>query len=55
MTHRGLESRPDAFWQGLGSRALHFTWAERGGISLDGLGLEVTADPGEAEFVLAHG
>ncbi|PRW61092.1 Haloacid dehalogenase-like hydrolase superfamily isoform 1 [Chlorella sorokiniana] len=55
VTHRHLSERPDAWWQGLGRRCLHFTWGQRGAISLEGLGLEVTADPQQAEFVLAHG
>ena len=54
-THRHLTERPDAWWQGLGRRCLHFTWGQRGAISLEGLGLEVTTDPQQAEFVLAHG
>lgn len=55
VTHRHLADRPDAFFQALGTRCLHFTWASRGAISLAGLGLEVTLDPEEAQFVLAHG
>ncbi|GAB4815008.1 hypothetical protein N2152v2_002054 [Parachlorella kessleri] len=55
VAHRQLEQRPTAFWQQLGRRCLHFTWAARGAISLDGLGLEVTQDPQAADFILAHG
>lgn len=47
VTHRHLSARPDAWWAALGRRCLHFTWAARGAISLEGLGLEVTADPQE--------
>lgn len=45
VTHRHLSQRPDAWWAALGRRCLHFTWAARGAISLEGLGLEVTDDP----------
>ncbi|KAL4425898.1 hypothetical protein ABPG75_009914 [Micractinium tetrahymenae] len=56
VTHRHLAERPDTWWAGqLGRRCLHFTWAARGAISLEGLGLEVTTDPSQAEFILAHG
>lgn len=55
VTHRHIADRPDAWWQGLGHRCLHFTWGQRGAISLEGLGLEVTTDPQQAEFILAHG
>lgn len=41
VAHRQLEGRPSPFWQQLGRRCLHFTWAARGAISLEGLGLEV--------------
>ena len=37
------------------SRVIHFTWAERGKISLDGLNLECTTEAAEAEIVLASG
>ncbi|EFN54474.1 hypothetical protein CHLNCDRAFT_11074, partial [Chlorella variabilis] len=55
VTHRHLSQRPDAWWAALGRRCLHFTWAARGAISLEGLGLEVTDDPQQADFILAHG
>ena len=55
VTHRHIADRPDAWWQGLGHRCLHFTWGQRGAISLEGLGLEVTTDPQQADFILAHG
>lgn len=48
VTHRHLAERPDGWPAGpgrLGRRCLHLTWAARGAISLEGLGLEVTADP----------
>lgn len=48
VTHRHLAERPDDWWAGqLGRRCLHFTWAARGAISLEGLGLEVTPDPAQ--------
>lgn len=55
VTHAHLHGRPSPFWEQLGHRCLHFTWGARGGISLEGLGLEVTQDPDAAEFILAHG
>ncbi|PSC69035.1 Haloacid dehalogenase-like hydrolase superfamily isoform 1 [Micractinium conductrix] len=56
VTHRHLRDRPGPWWQqAVGRRCLHFTWAARGAISLEGLGLEVTQDPQQAEFILAHG
>jgi hypothetical protein len=55
MAHLHLLDRPGTFWQGLGTRCLHFTWSSRGTISLEGLGLEVTPDPQQAQFILAHG
>ncbi|KAI8477095.1 MAG: HAD-like domain-containing protein [Monoraphidium minutum] len=55
MAHRFLAERPDAWWRRLGGRCLHLTWSSRGAISLDGLGLEVVASPGDADFILAHG
>jgi hypothetical protein len=45
VTHARLSARPDAWWASLGRRCLHFTWAARGAISLEGLGLEVVTDP----------
>lgn len=55
LTWRRLEGRPDDFWRGLGTRCLHFNWADRGAISLEGLGLTAVQEPEEAEFILAHG
>ena len=55
VTHRHLSQRPDAWWAGLGRRCLHLTWGARGAISLEGLGLQVTSDPRQADFILAHG
>lgn len=56
VAHQHLEDRPTAFWQNLGSRVLHFTWSSRGQVVLDdALGLEVTENPVEADFILAHG
>jgi ribonucleotide monophosphatase NagD (HAD superfamily) len=42
MTHQYLVTRPTPWWQQLGTRCIHLTWATRGAISLDGLGLEVS-------------
>lgn len=55
VTHTHLSARPDAWWQGLGSACLHFTWATRGAISVEGLGVAPTLDPEQADFILAHG
>ncbi|KAG1680807.1 hypothetical protein FOA52_008140 [Chlamydomonas sp. UWO 241] len=55
MAHEALFSRPTEWWRALGSKCLHFTWSSRGKISLEGLGLTVTASPSEADFILAHG
>ncbi len=54
VTHELLAARPDAFWAARRT-ALHLTWGARGAISLDGLGLELTADPLACDFILAHG
>ena len=50
-----MASRQGHPWATLGSTCLHLTWAQRGAVSLDGLHLQVTQNPSEAEFVLAHG
>ena len=51
VTHRHLRDRPGPWWQqAVGRRCLHFTWAARGAISLEGLGLEVTQDPQQVRF-----
>lgn len=43
-------------WRGLGTRCLHITWAGRGGVSLEGLGLTVVGEgDDELDFILAHG
>ncbi|CAI5997983.1 unnamed protein product [Closterium sp. NIES-65] len=56
ITHRHLIDRSlDTFFQTLGSKCLHFTWAARGAVSLEGLGLQVVETPEEADFILAHG
>lgn len=55
ITHHQLRHRPTPFWQHLGSKVLHFNWAERGAISLDGLGLDVVMQPENCDFILAHG
>ncbi|GFH07390.1 uncharacterized protein HaLaN_02182 [Haematococcus lacustris] len=55
MAHRCLALRPSPWWQALGHRVLHLTWSGRGPVSLQGLGLQVVAEPEEADFILAHG
>ncbi|CAI7797759.1 unnamed protein product [Closterium sp. NIES-54] len=56
ITHRHLMDRSlDPFFQTLGSKCLQFTWAARGAVSLEGLGLQVVESPEEADFILAHG
>ena len=48
-------------WRGLGTRCLHLTWAARGGVSLEGLGLtvvseeEAVAEGSGVDFILVHG
>ena len=47
-------------WRGLGTRCLHITWAARGGVSLEGLGLTVVGEEeavqaGGVDFILVHG
>jgi len=54
VTHQTLSSRPTPFWRAR-QRCIHFTWAARGAISLQGLGITVTTNPDEADFILAHG
>lgn len=54
VTHNALINRKTPFWQER-KKCIHFTWAARGAISLEGLGIEVTQDPLEADFILAHG
>ncbi|GIL93699.1 hypothetical protein Vretimale_20 [Volvox reticuliferus] len=55
LTHRYLTLRPDDWWLRLGSRCLHINWSKRGPASLEGFGLQVVADPRDADFFLAHG
>ncbi|KAG2491061.1 hypothetical protein HYH03_010507 [Edaphochlamys debaryana] len=55
MAHSCVTQRPDAWWQGLGRRVVHFNWSSRGPIDLQGWGLEVVSDPSAADFFLAHG
>ncbi|GJP83166.1 hypothetical protein CLOP_g13360 [Closterium sp. NIES-67] len=56
ITHRHLIDRSlGPFFETLGSKCLHFTWAARGAVSLEGLGLQVVEAPEEADFILAHG
>mmetsp|Transcript_24180 Transcript_24180/g.75993 ORF Transcript_24180/g.75993 Transcript_24180/m.75993 type:complete len:80 (-) Transcript_24180:193-432(-) len=40
-----LCAEPEAWAKALGTKCLHFTWGARGGISLDGLGLELVTSP----------
>jgi HAD superfamily hydrolase (TIGR01459 family) len=54
VTHAALTARASPFWAAR-HRCVHFTWADRGAISLEGLGVEVVQDPDDADFVLAHG
>ncbi|EFJ42426.1 hypothetical protein VOLCADRAFT_44669, partial [Volvox carteri f. nagariensis] len=55
LTHRYLTLRPDPWWAALGPRCLHVNWSRRGPTSLEGLGLQLVTDPGDADFFLAHG
>ncbi|CAI5468186.1 unnamed protein product [Closterium sp. Yama58-4] len=56
ITHRHLMDRSlDPLFQTLGLKCLHFTWAARGAVSLEGLGLQVVETPEEADLILAHG
>eukprot|EP00898_Chlorokybus_atmophyticus_P004533 jgi/Chlat1/5080/Chrsp33S05003 len=55
ITYQNLLSRHDPWFATLGRTCLHFTWADRGSVSLEGLDLAVTADPSHADFILAHG
>jgi HAD superfamily hydrolase (TIGR01459 family) len=52
--HRHLRDRPDAWWQGLGTRVFHLG-PERDRNVLEGLGLTEVATPAEAEFMLNTG
>jgi HAD superfamily hydrolase (TIGR01459 family) len=56
VTWSALSAAPrEQAFQGL-KRCVHFTWASRGAISLEGLDVEVVGrDAGSADFVLAHG
>lgn len=55
LTHQYLERRDDAWFASLGRSCIHFTWNDRGAISLEGLDLKVVENVEEAEFILAHG
>jgi HAD superfamily hydrolase (TIGR01459 family) len=55
LTHIALTDRTDPFFAALGPSCLHFTWAARGAISVDSLGLTHVTDAAHADFVLAHG
>lgn len=54
VTHSCLEDRASSFWRERKS-CIHFTWLERGSISLENLGLDVTTDPEKADCIIAHG
>lgn len=53
VAHATLAAQPRAY----GSRCLHITWAARGGVSLEGLGLTVCGEREAAsvDFILVHG
>ena len=55
VTHRYLRDRPDDIWKAIGTKCLHFTWADRGAVKIDSLGLSVVIDPEDCDFILAHG
>jgi len=55
VTHRGLARRPDAAWQALGSRAIHFMWGERGAVDISELGVQTVTSAAQADFILVHG
>lgn len=55
LTHQYLERRDDSWFAALGRSCIHFTWSDRGAISLDGLDLKVVDNVEEAEFILVHG
>ncbi len=55
VTHQRLTERPDGFWKSR-KACVHFTWGERGAISLDDMGVDVVGRRVEdADFLLAHG
>ena len=54
-THQALTTRSDPFFAALGRCCLHLTWAARGAISVQSLGLVHVTDVQQADFVLAHG
>lgn len=54
VTRQNLLTRPTPFWTAR-KRCLHLTWSDRGAISIEGLGIDVTTDPSEADCILAHG
>eukprot|EP00850_Spirogloea_muscicola_P001706 SM000006S19471 [mRNA] locus=s6:930492:933271:- [translate_table: standard] len=55
LTHQKLLRRDDPWFANVGRRCVHFTWKDRGIISLEELDLEVVEDVGQADFLLAHG
>eukprot|EP00899_Mesostigma_viride_P012868 jgi/Mesvir1/21582/Mv04021-RA.1 len=55
ITHTMLARRSDPWFAALGRKCVHFTWADRGTVSLDGLGLTLVESVEEADFLLAHG
>eukprot|EP00850_Spirogloea_muscicola_P021999 SM000272S10266 [mRNA] locus=s272:111177:113325:+ [translate_table: standard] len=55
MTHQKLLRRDDPWFANVGRRCIHFTWKDRGIISLEELNLAVVEDVRHADFLLAHG
>ncbi|KAF5199780.1 Had-superfamily hydrolase [Thalictrum thalictroides] len=56
LTHQSLLKRQHNEWfASLGTSCIHFTWADRGAISLQGLDLQVVDNVQDAHFILAHG
>ncbi len=57
VTHSCLSDRQDDFWKSR-RKCIHFTWSDRGAISLDGLGLEVQSHEtslDNVDCIVAHG
>eukprot|EP01025_Chloroclados_australasicus_P011908 TRINITY_DN15330_c0_g1_i1.p1 TRINITY_DN15330_c0_g1~~TRINITY_DN15330_c0_g1_i1.p1 ORF type:complete len:308 (-),score=31.12 TRINITY_DN15330_c0_g1_i1:68-991(-) len=55
IAHQMLSLRPSQFWTELGNNCIHFSWGQRGAISLEGLDLNVVGEVEKADFILAHG
>ena len=55
VTYNKLRHRPEEGpWKKL-KTCIHFTWAARGAISLEGMGIDVVENVEEADCVIAHG